>query len=134
MEIDLSNYVSNRVFSQLNDDELLQFIAFFSKNLNPVKCNYEIYNKKLLVIIRCFKQQKPKLERTGVPIKVITDHKSLEYFITIKKLTKRQVYWAKFLSGFNFVIFYTSSRKNQKADLLTRGLNNLPLIENDDCQ
>ena len=69
-----------------------------------------------------------------MPIKVITDHKNLKYFITTKKLTRRQVCWAEFLSGFNFVISYTLGRENQKADLLTRCQNNLLSSENDDYQ
>ena len=89
MKTDFSDYVSSGVFSQLEEDGLLYLIAFFSKNLNPVECNYEIYDKELLAIIRCFEQWRPKLEATSVPIKVITDHKSLEYFITTKKLSKR---------------------------------------------
>ena len=47
---------SNKVFSQLNDDESLHPIAFFWKNFNIAECNYEIYNKKLLAIIRYFEQ------------------------------------------------------------------------------
>ena len=90
VETDSSDYVSSGVLSQLGDDELLHPIAFFSKNLNPAKCNYKIYDKELLAIIRCFEQWKPELEGIGVPIKVITDHKSLEYFMTTKKLTRRQ--------------------------------------------
>ena len=77
VEIDSSDYVSSRVFSQLSDDKLLHPVAFFLKNLNPAECNYEIYNKELLAIIRCFEQWRPKLEGTGVPVKVITDHKNL---------------------------------------------------------
>ena len=56
VETDLSNYISSKVFSQLGNDELLYSIAFFSKNLNLAKCNYEINDKELLAIIRCFKQ------------------------------------------------------------------------------
>ena len=51
VESDFSNYVSNAVFSQLEEDRLLYPIVFFSKNLNLTKYNYEIYNKKLLAII-----------------------------------------------------------------------------------
>ena len=39
--------------------------------------------------------------------------------MTIKKLSKRQIYWVKFLSRFNFVISNIWSRKNGKADSLT---------------
>ena len=62
VEINSSNYVSSGVLSQLGDNKLLHPIAFFSMNLNLAKCNYEIYNKELLAIIRCFEQWRPKLE------------------------------------------------------------------------
>ena len=113
---------------------MLHPVAFFSKNLNPAECNYEIYDKELLAIIRCFEQWRPKREGTGVLVKVIIDHKSLEYFMTTKKLTRRQARWAEFLSGFNFVISYTPGKENQKADLLTRHPNDLPSDDNDDRQ
>ncbi len=90
VEIDSSDYVSSGVFSQLGDDGLLYLVVFFSKNLKLAKCNYEIYDKELLVIIRCFEQWRPELKETGVSIKVITEHKSLAYFMTTKKLTRRQ--------------------------------------------
>ena len=51
METDSINHMSNGVFSQLGEDELLHLIMFFSKNLNLVKCNYEIYVKELFAII-----------------------------------------------------------------------------------
>ena len=54
--------------------------------------------------------------------------------MTTKKLTRRQAYWAELLSGFNFVISYTSGKKNQKADLLICCPNNLLSSENNDCQ
>jgi hypothetical protein len=55
------------------------------------ECNYEIYDKELLAIIRCLKHWKPKLESTDILIKVFTDYKNLEYFITIKELSRRQI-------------------------------------------
>ncbi len=54
VETDSSDYVSSGVLSQLDNDRLLHPVAFFSKNLNPAECNYKIYNKELLAIIRCF--------------------------------------------------------------------------------
>ena len=59
-------------------------------------------------------------------MKVLTDHKSLEYFMTTKKLISRQIKWAKFLSEFNFVISYQSGKKNNKANALTRKPNKQP--------
>ena len=134
VETDSSDYVSSGVLSQLGDNGLLHPIGFFSKNLNLFECNYEIYDKELLAIIRCFEQWRPEREGTGVRVKVIIDHKSLEYFMTTKKLTKHQACWAEFLSEFNFIISYTPGKENQKVDSLTWRPNNHPSDNNDDCQ
>ena len=55
LKIDVSNYVNSEMLSQYDDEEVLHSVAFFSKNMMPVECNYEIYDKKLLIIIRCLK-------------------------------------------------------------------------------
>ncbi len=55
METNFFNYISSRGLCQLGKDRLLYPVVFFSKNLNPAKCNYEIYDKELLAIIWCFK-------------------------------------------------------------------------------
>lgn len=54
MKSDASDYANNGIFFQLGKNRLLYPIALFSKNLNPTEYNYEIYDKKLLVIIWCF--------------------------------------------------------------------------------
>ena len=69
-----------------------------------------------------------------MPVKVLTNHKGLEYFMTTKKLTPRQVRWAKFLSEFNFKVTYQSGKKNDKADALTRKPNERPISDEDDRQ
>ena len=48
---DSSDHVSSGVVSQLGKNGLLYLITFFSKNLNSIECNYEIYDKELLAII-----------------------------------------------------------------------------------
>ena len=98
------------------------------------ECNYEIYDKELLAIIRCFEEWKPELESTAMPVKVLTDHKGLEYFMTTRKLTPRQAKWVEFLSEFNFKVTYQTGKKNNKADALTRKLNEWPANEEDERQ
>ena len=120
VEIDLSNYINADVLSQLDDKDVLYSVAYFSRKMAPAECNYEIYDKELLAIIRCFKEWRPELEDTGLLVKVLTNHKGLEYFMSTKKLTPRQIKWTEFLSEFNFVISYQSGKKNNKANALTR--------------
>ena len=69
-----------------------------------------------------------------MPVKVLTNHKSLEYFMTTKKLTPRQTRWVAFLSEFNFVVTYQTGKKNDKADALTRKPNERPISNEDDRQ
>ena len=98
----------------------------------PTECNYKIYNKELLAIIRCFEEWRPELKGTGLPVKVLTNHKDLEYFMSTKKLTPRQVRWAEFLSEFNFVISYQSGKKNNKANVFIKKPNKRPTDDEDE--
>lgn len=134
VETDSSDYVSSGVLSQIGEDGLLHPVAFFSKKLIAAECNYEIYDKELLAIVRCFEQWRPELEGTDMPIQVLTDHKSLEYFMTTKKLTRRQARWAEFLAGFNFQVTYRPGKQNEKADSLTRKPGDQPKGNEDDRQ
>ena len=51
VETNLSDYVSAGVLSQKDDNGIFHPVAFFSKQMVPAECNYEIYDKKLLAII-----------------------------------------------------------------------------------
>ena len=55
VKTNLSNYITEGILAQYNKDRVLYPIVYFLKQLNPAKCNYKIYNKELLAIIRYFK-------------------------------------------------------------------------------
>lgn len=76
--MDSSDYVTGGILSQRDDDGHLHPVAFFSKKMIAAELNYEIYDKELLAIVRCFEAWKPHLEYTGTPVAVFTDHKGLE--------------------------------------------------------
>ena len=88
METDASDYIIAIVLSQRGTNRLIRPMAFISKKMTPLEYNYKIYNKELLAIIRTFKEWRPEL--AGMPIKdlikVITNHKNLEYFMATKQL------------------------------------------------
>jgi hypothetical protein len=109
-------------------DSELRLVAFFSKKMAPAETNYMIYDKELLAIVRAFKTWRPEL--TSVPpegpVKVLSNHRNLEYFMTTKQLNRRQACWAEFLSEFNFKIQYRPGTQGTKPDLLTRQSQDLP--------
>jgi hypothetical protein len=131
LKSDSSDYVSVEILSQKENDDLIRSVTYFSKTLFSVECNYEIYDKKLLAIIRCFEQWRAELQSIESFTNVFIDHKSLKYFMTIKKLNRRQAKWAEFLAEFDFKIAYQSKKKNDKANSLTRRSENRS-DENDD--
>ena len=56
VETDASDYVSAGILSQVADDGLLHPVAFLSKKHSPAECNYDIYDKELMAIIRSFEE------------------------------------------------------------------------------
>jgi hypothetical protein len=56
VETDASNWASGGVLSQYDDNRKLRPVAFFSSKHTAPKCNYEIYNKELLVIVKALEE------------------------------------------------------------------------------
>ena len=101
LEIDSSDSVTGGVLSQYDDDGLLYPMAFYSKNLSPAECNYHIYDKELLVIMKCLEYWRPELECTDISVKIFTDYKDLIYFTKGRNLSRRQERYLNMLSEFN---------------------------------
>jgi predicted aspartyl protease len=120
LETDSSDGVIAGVFSQEHPDGKWYPIGFYSHVLNGHEPNWEIHDKELYAIVEAFRRWRPELMSTRSQIGVYTDHRSLEYFMTTKILTAKQVRWMEYLSDFNFKIMYTTGKSNLKADTLTR--------------
>ena len=56
VKADASDYVSAEVLSQRDEEEVLYSITFFSKKYSSAEYNYEIYDKKLMTIVRYFEE------------------------------------------------------------------------------
>ena len=120
LEIDSFDYVNGKVLFQYDDEDVLHSMTFYNKNIILTKCNYEIYDKKLLIIIKCLEHWRSKLKATNILIKIFIDHKSLKHFMIIKELSRRQTRWILFLFKFNFKIMYQTKSRNIKTNSLTR--------------
>ena len=56
-------------------------MAYYLKKYIPVKNNYEIHNKELLVIIHCLEVRDTELRSVLKEFNIIINHKNIEYFI-----------------------------------------------------
>jgi hypothetical protein len=130
---DSFDFVFAEVLSQMRENDELHLVTFLSKNLASIECNYEIYDKELLTIVRCFEQWRFELLfiEFDILIKMLIDHKNLEYFMFTKQLNRRQSRWAQFLVDFHFVIIYQSDKSNEKADSLIKKTKDVSNKKND---
>ena len=90
MEVDMSDYTIGEVLSMKCEDGQWRLVAFLSKSLNKMERNYEIHDKKMLVVIRGPENWRHLLEGAKFKFEVWTDHKNLEYFMKVQKLNRRQ--------------------------------------------
>jgi hypothetical protein len=77
LKADCFKYSIKACFFQINKSGKLKPMAYFSKKLSPAESNYEIYDKKLLVIIRAMEEWRGKLIGVKDPFVVLFDHKNL---------------------------------------------------------
>lgn len=93
---------------------------FHSRKFSAAEINYEIHDKELLAIVNSFQEWRHFLEGAQHPVTVYTDHKNLEYFMSIKVLNQRQARWSISFLCFNFVITYRPGSKQIRSDALSR--------------
>ena len=56
-------------------------MAYYLRKYTPIKSNYEIYNKELLVIMHYLKVWDTKLWSISKRFNIITNYKNIKYFI-----------------------------------------------------
>ncbi|KAH6597038.1 hypothetical protein BASA50_004797 [Batrachochytrium salamandrivorans] len=120
LETDASDFAISGVLSQFDDLDQIRPVAFYARQMNSAERNYEIYDKELLAIVDSFKHWRHFLQGGLHPVTVLCDHKSLEYFMSTKKLTRRQARWSLELSEYDFSITHRPGKLNGRADALSR--------------
>jgi len=119
METDASSYAYGAVLSQKAEDKKHHPVAFYSKSMTPAERNYGILDKEALPIIKGLQHWRHWLEGTKEPIRIITDHRNLEYFKNPRPLNQQQLRWLEQLTHYNYKIAYRPRDKNCAADALS---------------
>lgn len=89
VEVNASNFAIGGVLSQKGDDGLWHSIAYRSETMNAPECNYKIYNKEFMGIVRALEDWRHYLEGLS-EFTIISDHKNLEYWTKAYNFTRRQ--------------------------------------------
>ncbi len=86
LKTNFSNYVNDEVLSQYDDEDILHSVIFYSKNMIFAECNYKIYDKELLTIIRCLKHWRLELKCTISYFRPSYEHMTLSILPTTIRL------------------------------------------------
>ena len=97
-------------------------IAYASRQLKKHEENYPTHNLELAAVVFALKIWRHYLY--GVPCKIFTDHKSLQYIFTQKELNRRQRRWLELIKDYDCTIEYHQEKANVVADALSRRLEN----------
>ena len=88
VESNASEYATGAVLSMLQDDGKWHPCAYLSKEFNDTEHNYDVHNKEMMGIICALEAWWHYLESSRHKIKIWTDHRNLEYFMSTKKLNR----------------------------------------------
>ena len=95
-------------------------IAYASRQLKKHEENYPTQDLELAAVVFALKIWRHYLY--GVPCRIFTDHKSLQYIFTQKELNRRQRRWLELIKDYDCTIEYHLGKANVVADALSRRL------------
>jgi len=113
-----SGYALGVVIAQEHADGMHP-VAFHLRSLLPVERNYDVHDCELAGVIFGFKCRCPLFLGVQHPVRVLTDHKHLQYFREPQKVMGWQAWWIEFLQDFDYTLEHIAGTTNTVADLLS---------------
>ena len=120
LEADCSGFAMGGCLSQIDDENRIRPVAYFSKRLNNAETNYPIHDKEMLAIVACLQEWQAELKSVIKPFKILSDHKNLSYFAKKRLLSERQARYSDILQQFNFKLEWRPGRISEGSDALSR--------------
>jgi hypothetical protein len=111
-------------YGQGKDWKTCRPAGFMSRKFTNAQHAYVTYEHETLAILEALLKWEDKL--IGRKINIVTDHKTLEFFKTQRRLSYRQMRWMEYLSRFTYTIQYVPGEENVVADALSRCYSSAP--------
>ena len=93
-------------------------IVYASRQLKKHEVNYPTHDLELAAVVFALRIWRHYLY--GVPCRIFTDHKSLQYLFSQKDLNMRQRRWIELIKDYDCTIEYHPGKANVVADALNR--------------
>ena len=105
LETDISGFTISRILSQqvTGDNPRAKHwhpIMFWSRQILLTEWNYHMGQHELLAIVMVCKHWQHYLDGADTLVDVLSNHRNLHNFITMKELTGRLAWWWELLSSF----------------------------------
>jgi hypothetical protein len=121
IEVDASVFATGGVILQKQTlDGLHHPIAFRSESLSKPERNYEIYDRKLLAIVRWLKDWRHYLMGLPEPFTIAIDHCNLKYWTKAYNLNRRQAWLYLTLAEYNFTLVHKLGSLIIVSDLMSQ--------------
>ncbi|KAF8642819.1 hypothetical protein AX16_009398 [Volvariella volvacea WC 439] len=120
IETDASKVATGGVLKQQDTNGDWHPVAYLSQSLDLAQCNYQIYDRELLAIIRALQAWRHYLLGNKYITTVYCDHRNLTYYREPQKLTPRQARWQIELSQFDIHLVHKPGKVLVTADALSR--------------
>jgi hypothetical protein len=95
-------------------------IAYYSATFTPTECNYDIYERELLALMKALAHWRPHLAGSTIPVTVLTDHANLTFWKSPRKVNRRVARWFAELQEYHLKIQHMPGKLHTSADLLSR--------------
>ena len=96
-----------------------QPVAYYSHKMTDAERNYDVREKEFMAIYLACLHWRPYLHGTQ-PFRLLSDHKSLVYYMTMPHLSDRLARWVEKMQQFDCGIEYIKGEENVVADALSR--------------
>ena len=119
VQTDASKLGTGAVLLQQDATGVSHPCAYLSQALVGAEQNYQVYDLKLLAVIRALKAWRPYLISLIEPTIFYTDHQNITYFCQPQDLTARQMRWHSILQEYPIRFTHICGHKNGAPDLLS---------------
>jgi RNase H-like domain found in reverse transcriptase/Integrase zinc binding domain len=93
-------------------------VTYYLATFTETECNYDIYERELLAIIKAITHWRPYLIWTKEPFTILTDHANLLHWKSLHKLNRRTAQWHGELQDYNFKLQHIPRKLHTAADAL----------------
>ena len=119
LHCDASAFAIGAVLSQHDECAKLRPVIFFSRKLTDTQLRWDIYEREIYSVVAALEQWQMHLKGTSVPVRIFTDHRSLEA-LAVQLLGPKMARWFAAMSSFNYLVTWIPAEQNSAADALSR--------------